>query len=40
MLAGMKIGEGILRYCPVVELMNKYKNDVDENEEEVIINPS
>ena len=40
MLAGMKIGEGILRYCPVVELMNKYQNDVDENEEEVIINPS
>ena len=22
MLAGMKIGEGILRYCPVVDLMN------------------
>lgn len=40
MLAGMKIGEGILRYCPVVELMNNYKNDVDEKEEEVIINPS
>ena len=40
MLAGMKIGEGILRYCPVVDLMNKYKNEEEENEEDVIINPS
>ena len=40
MLAGMKIGEGILRYCPVVDLMNNYKNDTEEEKEEVIINPS
>lgn len=41
MLAGMKIGEGILRYCPVVDLMNNYKPDTEEEEkEEVIINPS
>lgn len=33
MLAGMKIGEGILRYCPVVDLMNNYKNESEENEE-------
>ena len=31
MLAGMKIGEGILRYCPVVDLMNQSKEEVEEN---------
>ena len=40
MLAGMKIGEGILHYCPVVELMNKYQSDVEEKEDDVVINPS
>jgi hypothetical protein len=41
MLAGMKIGEGILRYCPVVDLMNNYKPDTEEEkEEEMMINPS
>ena len=40
MLAGMKIGEGILRYCPVVDLMNNYKNEAEENTEDVFINPS
>jgi hypothetical protein len=40
MLAGMKIGEGILRYCPVVDLMDNYKNEAKEKEEEVLINPS
>lgn len=40
MLAGMKIGEGILQYCPVVDLMNKYSEPNDEMEEDPIINPS
>lgn len=41
MLAGMKIGEGILHYCPVVELMNKYQNEPEEeNEEDIVINPT
>ena len=40
MLAGMKIGEGILRYCPVVDLMNNYNKHEDEEKKEVIINPS
>lgn len=40
MLAGMKIGEGILRYCPVVDLMDNYKNGAEEKEEDDFINPS
>ena len=41
MLAGMKIGEGILRYCPVVDLMNNYKNQKEEEKTEAdFINPS
>ena len=41
MLAGMKIGEGILRYCPVVDLMNNYKNQNEEEKtENDFINPS
>lgn len=32
MLAGMKIGEGILRYCPIVDLMEQQK-DKDEKKE-------
>lgn len=40
MLAGMKIGEGILRYCPVVDLMDQYKNNIEEDKEDVMINPS
>ena len=27
MLAGMKIGEGILHYCPVVDVMNQRKEE-------------
>lgn len=41
MLAGMKIGEGILRYCPVVDLMNQYNNEKEEEKTEAdFINPS
>lgn len=41
MLAGMKIGEGILRYCPVVDLMDNYNNRTgEEKEEDDFINPS
>ncbi len=41
MLAGMKIGEGILRYCPVVDLMDQYKNEKEEEKTEAdFINPS
>lgn len=35
MLAGMKIGEGILRYCPVVDLMNKSKAEMEEKKDQV-----
>jgi len=31
MMAGMKIGEGILRYCPIVDLMQQ-RDSVDSSE--------
>ena len=37
MLAGMKIGEGILRYCPVVDLMNNNKPDTDEKKRKKLL---
>lgn len=36
MLAGMKIGEGILRYCPATDLINKYKSNKGESEDPLI----
>lgn len=33
MLAGMKIGEGILRYCPVVDVMNQRKEEATATEQ-------
>lgn len=42
MLAAMKVAEGIVRYCPVTDFINKQTDWLDETEEEkeVTINPS
>jgi hypothetical protein len=32
MLAGMKIGEGILRFCPIVALYNKRQNMMSDSD--------
>lgn len=41
MLAGMKIGEGITRFCPLTFLFERYQENTDEKEfEETTINPT
>ena len=33
-LSAMKIGEGILRYCPIVDVMENGRNSKEKNQEE------
>ncbi|KGP89686.1 hypothetical protein N780_10190 [Pontibacillus chungwhensis BH030062] len=41
MLASMKVAEGIVRYCPVVAMMEETKNNQqDKEDEESTFNPS
>lgn len=41
MLASMKVAEGIVRYCPVVAMMEETKNNQqDKEDEESSFNPS
>lgn len=40
-LGGMKVGEGITRYCPLTALYQQYEsNSKQAEEEEVVINPT
>ena len=39
MLGGMKVGEGITRYCPITDFLTQNREQRSENQEEAI-NPS
>ncbi|QOR66885.1 DUF2892 domain-containing protein [Cytobacillus suaedae] len=41
MLGGMKVGEGITRFCPLTALFENYQeNKQEEKQEETVINPT
>ena len=41
MLGGMKVGEGITRFCPITALFENYQeNQQDDKQEETVINPT
>lgn len=41
MLGGMKVGEGITRFCPLTALFENYQeNAQDQKQEETVINPT
>ncbi|KAA0546363.1 DUF2892 domain-containing protein [Bacillus sp. BGMRC 2118] len=39
-LAAMKIGEGIVRFCPLTHLYNEYKDEHKHEEHDTVINPT
>lgn len=40
MLAAMKIGEGIVRFCPLTYAFNEYKEQNKDDDSEEAINPT